>query len=173
VQLPYNQVDSILLIVLGTIGFVETLIEVNESIGEATLNVNMRLNSSIQFEIMLFLFANTMIDSSGMGNATQYFHQSSVIICVIYFHASAGQHYCLPGIEDYQQIENMSLHFNDTQRSQSFSLMIFEDDVPEEVEELNVTLSLQDSSLANQVVVEPAVATVRIQDDDSKFSWFL
>jgi len=67
----------------------------------------------------------------------------------------------------------MSLHFNDTQRSQSFSLTIFEDDVPEEVEELNVTLSLQDSSLANQVVVEPAVVTVRIQDDDSKFSWFL
>ena len=79
-QLPYNQVDSILLIVLGTIGFVETLIEVNESIGEATLNVNMRLNSSIQFEIIFSLFANTMIDSSGMGNATQYFHQSSVII---------------------------------------------------------------------------------------------
>ena len=67
----------------------------------------------------------------------------------------------------------MSLHFNDTQRSQNFSLTIFEDDVPEEVEELNVTLSLQDSSLANKVMVEPAVATVRIQDDDSKFSWFL
>ena len=48
---------------LGTIGFVETLIEVNESIGEATVNVNMRLNSSIQFEIKFFLFANTMIES--------------------------------------------------------------------------------------------------------------
>ena len=80
VQLPYNQVDSIHLIVLGTIGFVETLIEVNESIGEATLNVNMRLNSSIQFEIIFSLFANTMIDSSGMGNATQYFHLSAVIL---------------------------------------------------------------------------------------------
>ena len=65
---------------LGTIGFVETLIEVNESIGEATVNVNMRLNSSIQFEIMFSLFANTMIDSSGVGNATQHFHLSAVII---------------------------------------------------------------------------------------------
>ena len=34
-------------------------------------------------------------------------------------------------------------------------------------------LSLQDPNLANQVIVEPAVATVRIQDNDSKFSWFL
>jgi len=47
---------------------------------------------------------------------------------------------------------------------------MFEDDVPEGVEELNVTLSLQDPGLANWVVVEPAVATVRIWDDDSKFS---
>jgi len=39
---------------------------------------------------------------------------------------------------------------------------MFEDDVPEGVEELNVTLSLQDASLVNLVVVEPAVATVRI-----------
>jgi len=61
VQLPYNEVDSIHLIVLGTIGFVETLIEVNESIGEATVNVNLRLNSSTQFKIMFFLFANTMM----------------------------------------------------------------------------------------------------------------
>jgi len=39
---------------------------------------------------------------------------------------------------------------------------MFEDDVPEGVEELNVTLSLQDPSLANSAVVESAVATVRI-----------
>jgi len=48
--------------------------------------------------------------------------------------------------------------------------MICEDNVPEGVEELNVTLSLQDPSLANQVMVDPAVATVRILDNDSKFS---
>ena len=71
---------------------------------------------------------------------------------------------------DYQQIENMLLDFNNTERSQIFSVMIAEDDVPEGVEELNVMLSLQDPSLANQVMVEPAVATVRILDNDSKFS---
>jgi len=69
---------------------------------------------------------------------------------------------------DYQRIENMLLDFNNTERSQIFSVMIAEDDVPEGVEELNVTLSLQDPSLANQVIVEPAVATVRICDNDSK-----
>jgi len=69
---------------------------------------------------------------------------------------------------DYQRIENMLLDFNNTERSQIFSVMIAEDDVPEGVEELNVTLSLQDPSLANQVMVEPAVATVRIWDNDSK-----
>ena len=55
--------------------------------------------------------------------------------------------------------------------------MIYEDDVPEGVEELNITLSLQDPSLANRVTVTtPAVATVRIRDNDSKFDttsgWF-
>ena len=49
------------------IGFMETLIEVNESIGEATLNVSLAINSSIQFEIMFSLFANTMNGSTGMG----------------------------------------------------------------------------------------------------------
>ena len=90
--------------------------------------------------------------------------------CVIYFHASAGLRNCTPGIEDYQQIENMLLHFNNTGRSQTFNVMICEDNVPEGVEELTVMLSLQNQSLANQVMVEPAVATVRILDNDSKFS---
>ena len=53
---------------------------------------------------------------------------------------------------------------------------IYYDDVPEGVEELNITLSLQDPSLANKVIVRPAVATVRIWDNDSKFDitneWF-
>ena len=53
---------------------------------------------------------------------------------------------------------------------------IYYDDVPEGVEELNITLSVQDPSLANKVIVRPAVATVRIWDNDSKFDitseWF-
>ena len=47
--------------------------------------------------------------------------------------------------------------------------MIYDDDVPEGIEELNITLSLQDPSLANRVTVRPAVATVRIRDNGSKF----
>ena len=69
-QLPYNDDDSPPLTVLGTIGFMETLIDVDESIGEATLNVSLTLNSSIQFEIMFSLFVNTVSGSTGMGNAT-------------------------------------------------------------------------------------------------------
>jgi len=61
------------------------------------------------------------------------------------------------------------LDFNNTERSQTFNITIFDDDVPEGVEELNVMLSLQNQSLANQVMVDPAVATVRIWDNDSKF----
>ena len=84
-------------------------------------------------------------------------------------------------IDDYQQIESNrstpgstpSLDFNNTQRFQTLVVMIFEDEVPEGVEELNVTLSLQDPSLESQVMVEPAVATVRIRDIDSKFDCFL
>jgi len=48
-------------------------------------------------------------------------------------------------------------------------VVIYEDDVPEGVEKLNITLSLQDPTLANRVTVSPAVATVKIRDGDSKF----
>ena len=82
----------------------------------------------------------------------------------------------IPGIEDYQQIRNntpgyiLSLAFDNTRHSQTFNVEIFEDGVPEGVEELNVILSLQDPSLANMLNVTPAVATVRI--NDSKLYWF-
>ena len=79
----------------------------------------------------------------------------------------------IPAIEDYQQIVNnrpgniLPLDFEDVRHYQIFNLTIFEDGVLEGVEELNVTLSLQDPSLASKVIVRPAVATVRIID--SKF----
>ena len=89
--------------------------------------------------------------------------------------ASAGQFGLhIPGFQDYQQIENNSPgsilphDFEDSQRLQTFSVVIYEDDVPEGVEELIITLSLQDPSLASRVTVRPAVATVRIWDSDSK-----
>ena len=87
----------------------------------------------------------------------------------------------MPGIDDYQQIDSnrstpesiLLLDFNNTQRLQSLVVMIVEDEVPEAVQELNIMLSLQDPNLESQVMVEPAVATVRIWDSDSKFDCFL
>ena len=73
-----------------------------------------------------------------------------------------------PGIEDYQQIVNMALQIDDAQRSQIFYVEIFEDAVPEGVEELNVTLILDPTSKGNvgeRLNVAPAVATVRIRDN--------
>ena len=61
--------------------------------------------------------------------------------------------------------------FNETQRSQTFTFPIFVDDVPEGVEELQLTLSLQpdDQLPEGSVNVTPAVATVRIHDFSRKF----
>ena len=77
------------------------------------------------------------------------------------------------GHRDFQQIENKLLDFENTRRSQAFTVTIFDDDIPEGTEELNVTLSLENPNLANQVMVEPAVATVRIRDNDGKSNCFL
>ena len=61
--------------------------------------------------------------------------------------------------------------FNGTRRSQTFTFPIFVDDVPEGVEELNLTLSLRpdDQLPQGSVNVTPAVATVRIHDSSCKF----
>ena len=82
----------------------------------------------------------------------------------------------IPGIEDYQQIADLALQFNAAQRSQIFNVTIFEDAVPEGVEELNVTLILDPASVGivgERVSVTPALATVRIRDNDRKFDCFL
>jgi len=63
---------------------------------------------------------------------------------------------------------SQSLQFVDAQQSQSILVPITDDNVTEGVEELTVMLSLQDMELATSVNVTPAVATVRILDDDSK-----
>ena len=105
------------------------------------------------------------------------FHYCAVLLlCPESRPASAGPFYpSIPGFQDYHQIENnspgsiLSCKFEDTRHSQTFNVVIYEDEVPEGVEELNITLSLQDPHLANRVTVMPAVASVRIRDNDSKF----
>ena len=95
----------------------------------------------------------------------------------------------IPGIEDFPRIVDgiyytfqempfdilefivLNQMFKETRRSQTFTFSIFVDDVPEGVEELKLTLSLQpDDQLPEGLVnVTPAVATVRIHDSSCKF----
>ena len=91
-----------------------------------------------------------------------------------------------PGVDDFPQIISGSYFiefrqfkilnetFNDTQRWQTFTLPIYVDDVPEGVEEFNLTLSLvPDPNLPPRAVnVTPAVATVRIRDFSCKVLCF-
>ena len=71
---------------------------------------------------------------------------------------------------DILEFRVLNQMFNEAQRSQTFTFPIFMDDVPEGVEELQLTLSLQpdDQLPPGSVNVTPAVATVRIHDSSSK-----
>jgi len=101
---------------------------------------------------------------------------SSTFLCPGPRPASAGRFDpIIPGLHDYQEIAPGSvlpLDFEDTRRTQTFNVVIYDDQVPEDVEELNITLSLQDPRLSDTVIVRPAVATVRIRDNDGKFDGF-
>ena len=71
---------------------------------------------------------------------------------------------------DVLEFRVLNQMFNEPQQSQTFTFPIFVDDVPEGVEELQLTLSLQpDDRLPEGAVnVTPAVATVRIHDSSCK-----
>ena len=94
----------------------------------------------------------------------------------------------VPGDEDFFRIEDgnyftfaepfnvgeftvLNQMFNGTHRSQTFTFPIFVDDVPEGVEELQLSLSLAPGQQLRQgaVNITPAVATVRIHDFSRKF----
>ena len=72
---------------------------------------------------------------------------------------------------DILEFRVLNQMFNETRRSQTFTFPIFMDDVPEGVEELQLTLSLwpDDQLPQGAVNVTPAVATVRIHDSSCKF----
>ena len=94
----------------------------------------------------------------------------------------------IPGVEDFSRIENgnyftysaepfnvgefpvLNQMFNGTYRSQTFTFPIFADDVPEGVEELQLTLSLAPGQQLRPgaVNITPPVATVRIHDFSRK-----
>ena len=95
----------------------------------------------------------------------------------------------IPGVEDFPRIVDgiyftfqempfdipefrvLNQMFNETRRSQTFTFPIFVDDVPEGVEELQLTLSLRpdDQLPPGSVNVTPSVANVRIQDFTCRF----
>ena len=95
----------------------------------------------------------------------------------------------IPGVEDFPRIVDgiyytvqempfdilefrvLNQMFNETRRSQTFTFPIFVDDVPEGVEELQLTLSLapEQQLRPGAVNITPAVATVRILDFSCKF----
>ena len=73
---------------------------------------------------------------------------------------------------DYGNLTNFRLDpFNNDLRELSFNVTIVNDNIPEDVEMLNVSLTLDPADqdrLGNRVTVSPDVATITIQDDDSK-----
>jgi len=63
------------------VGFVEPLVEVDESDGRATLNVSISdppPDPLIQFEIVFTLLANTVDGSAGTGDARQFSQPFSI-----------------------------------------------------------------------------------------------
>ena len=161
------------------VGFVEPLIEVDESDERATLNVSISFPAPdplLPLGIVFTLLANTVGGSAGASDAHQFSQPFSIMYTFLYPGSrSATNHDPRPGIEDYQQIVNMALNFEDAQRSQIFDVMIFWDAFPEDVEELNVTLILDPTLMgivSEWVIVDPAVATVRIRDSERKFGCF-
>ena len=201
------------------VGFVDTLVEVNETDGQATLNVSITQPLPVPgfpLGIMFSLRVDSINDSAGRVGipqscdfstlSTGFFlsdklgrclDTSLVFITVLFLYfPSTASHSAIdtlrnpiPGVEDFPRIvdgiyytfQEMPFNilefrvldeiFNGTQRSQTFSFPIFVDDVPEGVEELQLTLSLQpdDQLPPGSVNVTPAVATVRILDFSCKF----
>ena len=74
---------------------------------------------------------------------------------------------------DYGNLTNFHLDpsSNDDVRQLSFNVSIVNDSIPEDAEVFHVSLTLDSAvqaRLGNRVIVSPHVATITIQDDDSK-----
>ena len=77
---------------------------------------------------------------------------------------------------DYGNLTNCRLGpFGDTVRQLSFNVSIVNDNILEDVEMFNVSLTLGPADrarLGNRVTVSPDVATITIQDNDGKHTYF-
>ena len=74
--------------------------------------------------------------------------------------------------DDYRTLTNFRLGpFNNDMRQLSFNVFIVNDHIPEDAEMFSAILTLDpddQARLGNRVKVLPDVATITIQDDDSK-----
>ena len=109
-------------------------------------------------------------DMSGIGIVSLEF--SDIFHRNLYFSCTGSSCGVSDTNSDFTGISQL-LKFVDAQQSQTILVPITDDNVTEGVEELTVRLFLQDMELATSVNVTPAVATVRILDDDSKLLAYL
>ena len=107
-------------------------------------------------------------DMSGIGIVSLEF--SDIFHRNLYFSCTGSSCGVSDTNSDFTGISQL-LKFVDAQQSQTIFVHITDDNITEGVEQLTVRLSLQD--VATSVNVTPAMATVRILDDDSKLLAYL
>ena len=140
--------------------------------------------------VMIFMNVfHSLPDSFKVGTRMEAINALFSYISCAGSHSGVDLRNPVPGDEDFSRIEDgnyftfsaepfnvgeftvLNQMFNGTHRSQTFTFPIFVDDVPEGVEELQLTLSLapEQQLRPGAVNITPAVATVRIHDFSRKF----
>ena len=101
----------------------------------------------------------------------QALYQTFILILYFYFPLSL-KHTSSVAPSDYGNLTNFSLGpFNNDVRQLSFNVSIVDDNIPEDAEMFNVSLTLdpvKQTRLGNRVTISPDVATFTIQDSDGK-----
>lgn len=85
-QRPYHKLIPLISLIVIVVGFVDTLVEVDESFGQATLYVNISFpppDQTLQIGITFTLVVNTMDGSAGMGDGSLHVF-SMIIVCVLF-----------------------------------------------------------------------------------------
>ena len=96
-----------------------------------------------------------------------------IVILILYFYFPLSlKHTSSVAPGDYGALTNFSLGpFNNDVRQLSFNVSIVDDNIPEDAEMFNVSLTLdpvKQARLGNRVTISPDVATFTIQDSDHK-----
>ena len=162
-----------------TVGYTVTDVTVLESDGVATLTVSITMPPGADpIETSFSLLVNTL-DGTATGlpwDSDSYYVPTHSVTShslvpvklhniLLTFHISVA-----PG--DYGGLTNFPLGpFSSGVRQLSFNVSIVNDNIPEDAETFSASLILDprdQARLGNRVQVSPSVATVTIQDNDSK-----